>query len=71
MSELPTTSPTRSPATDVIPPYVCDAADVVAELGSDAADGLATTEAAARLSTHGPNAITDEEFAALKTKALA
>ncbi len=43
-----------------IEPHAQDAADVVAGLGSDAADGLTAAEAAARLARDGPNAIAAE-----------
>ena len=44
-----------------VPPYAREAADVVAELGSDAENGLTRDEAAARLATLGPNEITKEK----------
>jgi Ca2+-transporting ATPase len=43
------------------PPYAREAVDVVAGLGSDAADGLTAAEAAARLSRYGPNEIAKEQ----------
>jgi P-type Ca2+ transporter type 2C len=42
------------------PPFTQTAEDVLAEAGSDAGSGLSATEAAARLASHGPNAITAE-----------
>ena len=43
------------------PPYAQDSAEVVAELGSDAASGLTAGEAAQRLARYGPNAIEGEK----------
>jgi Ca2+-transporting ATPase len=43
-----------------VPPYARDAADVVASLESDADSGLTSAEAAARLSSQGPNEIESE-----------
>src|SRR5262245_14668280 len=48
-------------ATEVRPPYLQPAADVVHQLGSDPTTGLTTEEAAARLSSYGPNQITSEK----------
>ncbi len=42
-------------------PYVLDAAEVVAQLESDASAGLAANDAVARLAASGPNAITAEK----------
>ena len=42
-------------------PYARDAADVVAELGSNTDRGLTAAEAASRLSSYGPNQITAEK----------
>jgi P-type Ca2+ transporter type 2C len=42
------------------PPYSLDASAVVSSVGSDAAAGLTSVEAAARLVRHGPNAMTAE-----------
>ena len=44
-----------------VPPYARDASEVVTSMGSDATGGLTATEAAERLSTHGPNQITGEK----------
>ena len=54
---------TASVGMDGPPPYVRDAADVLDGLGSDAATGLSTAEAAARLSRYGPNEIGQGEAA--------
>ena len=43
------------------PPYALPAEDVVAAAGSDTIIGLSATEAAGRLSTHGPNEIAAEK----------
>ena len=43
------------------PPYALAADEVVAAAGSDASSGLAGTEAAARLSSYGPNEIATEQ----------
>jgi Ca2+-transporting ATPase len=43
------------------PPYAQTAQDVVTGAGSDAERGLTAVEAAARLASHGPNAITAEK----------
>ena len=47
--------------TSAAPVYSQEAAAVVAALGSDEMMGLTVTEAAARLSQHGPNQITSEK----------
>ena len=52
---------TVSAVADAPPPYAREAADVVAELGSDAASGLTGPEAARRLARFGPNEIAREE----------
>ena len=43
------------------PPYVLSAQEVLAASGSDAESGLSATEAASRLASHGPNAITADK----------
>ena len=43
------------------PPFARSADDVLAAAGSDAGSGLSASEAAARLASHGPNAITAEK----------
>ncbi len=52
-------------------PYVRDAAEVVAALGSDATNGLTSAEAGTRLSRYGPNAITAEKPPSVWVVALA
>jgi P-type Ca2+ transporter type 2C len=52
-------SPSTSTATP--PPFAQTAQEVVEGAGSDAEQGLSATEAAARLASHGPNAITAEK----------
>jgi P-type Ca2+ transporter type 2C len=51
---------TTSEQREVTPPFAREAADVVADLGSDQTSGLTGTEAGDRLARHGPNEITSE-----------
>lgn len=51
---------TRIDATGALP-YLREAADVAAELGTDVARGLSPAEAATRLGTHGRNEISGEQ----------
>src|SRR6476661_1154289 len=46
---------------DGVPAFAQRPEDVVAGLSSDAASGLSAAEAAARLASHGPNAIEREQ----------
>jgi Ca2+-transporting ATPase len=48
-------------AGEAMPPYSLDAAGVVAAYGTNDVTGLSASEAAARLSRHGPNQITSEK----------
>ena len=52
-------------------PFAQDQAAVVAAAGSDAENGLATAEAAQRLTQHGPNEITGEPPPSIWAIALA
>jgi Ca2+-transporting ATPase len=52
---------TQTTETGAAPPFARDAADVVAEYGSDAARGLTRDEAASRRAQYGPNEITKEK----------
>ncbi len=56
-----TTSSMPAGTSDDPAPYARDAAEVVAALASDVANGLTSAEAATRLSRYGPNAITGEK----------
>ena len=58
-------TPVAPPAAtgDAVPPFASSAEDVVAQAGSDATAGLSAAEAAARLASHGPNAIAAEKQA--------
>ena len=51
-------------------PYVREATDVVADLGSDPSSGLTRAEAAARLARYGPNQITGEKPPSILVVAL-
>jgi Ca2+-transporting ATPase len=53
-------STTARPASAVDAPHALEAAEVIAELGSDPDRGLTVPEAANRLGTYGPNEITGE-----------
>jgi Ca2+-transporting ATPase len=60
-----------TPGASELPPYAREAADVVAETGSDATAGLTGVEAASRLTRFGPNEITSEPPSSLSEVALA
>lgn len=60
MSEKPTQAPASQGAHDEVPWFAQDVGAVVAALGTDIDNGLTSPEAAARLASHGPNAIAAE-----------